>query len=582
MAAFNPDAYLANKPTPPPAFNPDAYLAQKTEVFDPDAYLAAPLIEAEPKPEDQSFLRSVADVPLKAVSGLATGVRLVADAFGAGSDVSNSIKGVEDYIGGLYSAQSKKDSAEISRIMEDAEDKGVGEQVKAAVKAFTIAPIDTIVNALGTSAPAIVAGLGASVLGAGAAVATAAGAGVGTVMGAGTIKGTIYDAVKEELGKTNMPKEQIEARAQAAQDYNGENLDQILMGSALGAIGASTGFEPAIARQVAKQIIAGSVKKQAAVTGAKEFTGEAAQGGQEQLAENIALQREGYDVPTMRGVVGQATLEGLAGAGLGAAAGASEGLEARRAAEVAPTQEPATTGQEQLEVEKVAATLTQQGITDIDPKRVAQLQQVFQSMGLDPGSAQYRAIEAATKEVEDQAKEKAPASEEAQGEQNVGQTISDTSGAGVQVAGQPDTDITPAGVRVAEPDGMVPAGQDVAGVAGGEAAQPVAVTKPPIVDERGAVIPATEKGGNPIAYAGFKTLDEDNNLSSDLAGATFITGMDVPERNKGVGTQLLNSITNWADENGKTLVLVPAAQPDPSMGGLSQEQLKEWYARNGF
>ena len=476
MAAFNPDAYLANKPTPPPAFNPDAYLAQKTEVFDPDAYLAAPLIEAEPKPEDQSFLRSVADVPLKAVSGLATGVRLVADAFGAGSDVSNSIKGVEDYIGGLYSAQSKKDSAEISRIMKDAEDKGVGEQVKAAVKAFTIAPIDTIVNALGTSAPAIVAGLGASVLGTGAAVATAVGAGVGTVMGAGTIKGTIYDAVKEELGKTNMPKEQIEARAQAAQDYNGENLDQILMGSALGAIGASTGFEPAIARQVAKQIIAGSVKKQAAVTGAKEFTGEAAQGGQEQLAKNIALQREGYDVPTMRGVVGQATLEGLAGAGLGAAAGASEGLEARRAAEVAPTQEPATTGQEQLEVEKVAATLTQQGITDIDPERVAQLQQIFQSMGLDPGSAQYRAIEAATKEVEDQAGEKAPASEEAQGEQNVGQTIAKPSGASVPVVGQPDTDITAAGARVAEPDGMVPAGQDVAGAADGEAAQPVAVT----------------------------------------------------------------------------------------------------------
>lgn len=104
----------------------------------------------------------------------------------------------------------------------------------------------------------------------------------------------------------------------------------------------------------------------------------------------------------------------------------------------------------------------------------------------------------------------------------------------------------------------------------------------PIVDERGAVIPATEKGGNPIASAGFKTLDEDNNLSSDLVGATFITGMDVSARNKGAGTQLLNSITNWADENNRTLVLVPAAQPDPSMGGLSQEQLKEWYARNGF
>ena len=430
----------------------------------------APVVKAEPKPEDQSFLRSVADVPLKAVSGLATGVRLVADAFGAGSDVSNSIKGVENYIGDLYSAQSKKDSAEIARIMKDAEDKGVGDQVKAAVKAFTVAPIDTVVNALGTSAPAIVAGLGASVLGAGAVAATAAGAGIGSIMGAGTIKGAIYDAVKEELGKTNMSEKQIEARAQAAQAYNGENLDQILMGSALGAIGASTGFEPAVARQVAKQIIAGSIKKQAAVTGAKEFAGEAAQGGQEQLAQNIALQREGYNVPTMRGVVGQATMEGLAGAGLGAAAGVSEGLEARRAAEAA-AQEPATPEQAPLEVEKIAADLTQRGITNIEPERVAQFQQTFLDMGLDPAQANIRAIEAATLEAE----EKAPASEEAQGEPDAGQTITEPSGDSVQVAGQPDTNAPTGGAGVPESDGMVPAGQDVAGVATGEATQPVAI-----------------------------------------------------------------------------------------------------------
>ena len=503
----------------------EAQQPQRKGIVDPFEVQSAPQIvdpfaepKAEPKPEDQSFLRSVADVPLKAVSGLATGVRLVADAFGAGSDVSNSIKGVENYIGDLYSAQSKKDSAEIARIMKDAEDKGVGDQVKAAVKAFTIAPIDTVVNALGTSAPAILAGLGASVLGAGAVAATAAGAGIGSVMGAGTIKGTIYDAVKEELGKTNMSEKQIEARAQAAQAYNGENLDQILMGSALGAIGASTGFEPAVARQVAKQIIAGSIKKQAAVTGAKEFAGEAAQGGQEQLAQNIALQREGYDVPTMRGVVGQATMEGLAGAGLGAAAGVSEGLEARRAAEAAPSgtdikatgnapsnspivgttkvnigdkesikvtkqdgsveidgiQVTPPTGQKSLEVEKIAADLTKQGITNIEPERVAQFQQTFLDMGLDPAQANIRAIEAATLEVE----EKAPASEEAQGESDAGQTITEPSGDSVQVAGQPDTNAPTGGAGVLESDGMVPAGPDVAGIASGETTQPVAIVDP--------------------------------------------------------------------------------------------------------
>jgi hypothetical protein len=104
----------------------------------------------------------------------------------------------------------------------------------------------------------------------------------------------------------------------------------------------------------------------------------------------------------------------------------------------------------------------------------------------------------------------------------------------------------------------------------------------PIVDERGAIVPSSKKGENPIASAGFKTLDEDNNISDNLVGATFITGMDVSARNKGAGTRLLNAITNWADTNGKTLVLVPSANPDPELGGLSQKQLKAWYARNGF
>lgn len=104
----------------------------------------------------------------------------------------------------------------------------------------------------------------------------------------------------------------------------------------------------------------------------------------------------------------------------------------------------------------------------------------------------------------------------------------------------------------------------------------------PIVDERGAIVPSPKEGEDPIASAGFKTLDEDNNISDNLVGATFITGMDVSARNKGAGTRLLNAITNWADTNGKTLVLVPSANPDPELGGLSQKQLKAWYARNGF
>lgn len=352
MGAFDPDAWLAKKEqqssaTPTP-FDPDAWLAKR----EPAA--AAPVVPAkkEERPEDQSFLRGVADVPLKIAGGVTTGVRMIADAFGADTSVGKTLRNVEGYIADLYSAQSKKDSQEIARIMKEAEDKGVLDQVAAGIKAFSVAPVDMLSNALGTAAPAIVAGLATTLGGAPAVAATAARLGVGAMMGAGTTKGAIYDATKEILKeKTNLSDKEIEVRAVAAQEYGGKNLDQILIGTGLGALGSATAVEPMLARQLAKGIASKeSVKeaikqasaketataakrgviKQGAITGGKELATEFPQGAQEQLAQNIAQQREGFDTPTMRGVVGQGTLEGLAGLGMGAITGGREAYTAKR------------------------------------------------------------------------------------------------------------------------------------------------------------------------------------------------------------------------------------------------------------
>ena len=210
---------------------------------------------ASAQPKEQSQLRQVADVPLKIGAGVVGGVRMVTDAFGANNPVSQNLKGMEGYISDLFSAQSKKDSAEISRIMKDAEDKGVGDQLKAAVNAFSTAPIDFLANALGTAAPAIAAGMAGAVLRLGAAGVGAMQAGTGATMGAGIIKGSIYDAVKEELKKTDMSPEQVEARAQKAQEYGGENLDSILAGAALTGLASTVGIDPIIARGLSKKII---------------------------------------------------------------------------------------------------------------------------------------------------------------------------------------------------------------------------------------------------------------------------------------------------------------------------------------
>jgi hypothetical protein len=251
-------------------------------------------------------------------------VRAITEAFGADNPVAENLRGVEDFLDSLLSAQSKADSEEIARLMKEAEDGGFAEQVGAALKGIAIAPIDFMANAVGTVIPAAAAAL----LAGPGLVGTAAAIGTGAVMGAGIGKGAIYDAVKDEMLKQGLTEEQAESAADEAQSYGGENLDQIALGTILGGWAAKSGLEPALARMLSTKAAEGVAKKgilKGAVSGAvTEAIPEAAQGGQEQLARNIALQREGVDVPTMRGVVGAGTLEGLAGGMAGAGVGAVE------------------------------------------------------------------------------------------------------------------------------------------------------------------------------------------------------------------------------------------------------------------
>jgi len=182
--------------------------------FDP----TQPFEEVE-SPEEQGIIRQVADIPLGIARGGVTGI---------------------------------EDQQEISRIMKDAEDKGFGEQVKAGIKAFSIAPVDIMSQALGTMAPVIATGLAGSAAKLGALGMRAVQAGVGAGMGAGMIKGEIYNEVKNELVNSGIAEDAAEKAAVEAQSYGGKNLDQILLGAGLGA--ASTlGAEGIITRILTKQ-----------------------------------------------------------------------------------------------------------------------------------------------------------------------------------------------------------------------------------------------------------------------------------------------------------------------------------------
>ena len=276
---------------------------------------------AEAAQGSSGFFRQALDVPVQVAKGAATGTRFIADVFGADNPVSQQISGVEDYLDGLLSAQSKQDQQEVSRIMQEAEDKGLGDQIRAGLKAFTVAPLDFVSNAFGTSIPVLAAGL---LTPAGAAVGTAArvATGVGVLTGVGITKDAAYTAVYDELLSSGIAETEARAAAKEAQAYSGENLDSIALGGFLGGLASKFGLEATVFKTgVGSKLAAPAMAKTIASTSVKEAIPEAMQGGQEQLTRNVALQREGFDVPTTRGVATAATLEGTVGAPIGAAAG---------------------------------------------------------------------------------------------------------------------------------------------------------------------------------------------------------------------------------------------------------------------
>ena len=305
---------------------------------------AAPIAPSPERPlpdaSERNLLReAVVDPAAQVFKGAATGVRFLTDVLGADNPISRTVGGAEDFFDSLLSAQSKRDQQEVARILEEAEDKGLGDQIKAGLQALTVAPVDLIANAFGTSVPTLAAGLlgSATRVGAGA-IAT----GVGALTGVGITKSAVYEAVLQELVSSGVSEENAKEAAKEAQAYGGENLDNIALGGALGALAARFGLEDAvftraIGRRLAKEVPEKGIEE-AAKSGViarasrralEEAIPEALQGGQEQFAQNIALQREGFDTPTLRGVAAGATLEGAVGAPVGAIAEAAPELASK-------------------------------------------------------------------------------------------------------------------------------------------------------------------------------------------------------------------------------------------------------------
>ena len=275
-----------------------------------------------PQAEPRGNLRAIGDTAVQFGKGAVTGVRMLSDVFGADNAVSGGLRSATEALDGLLSASAKQDQRRVAEILQEAEGKGWMEQIGIGLKAAGVAPGALLAQAAGTAVPTIAASMLPGVGQAGLIGRLGMAAGVGAAQGGGVIKGSIYETTKDELLKAGASEEEAEARAVQAQEYGGPNTGQIAMGAGIGALAGSTGLERAAAA-----LRAGVTRAPAGIIGrttggaATEAVPEFVQGGQEKFATNTALANEGFDVDPMSGVVAGATLEGVAGAGLGAAFG---------------------------------------------------------------------------------------------------------------------------------------------------------------------------------------------------------------------------------------------------------------------
>jgi hypothetical protein len=309
------------------AYNPADFELVETPAGSASPYNPADfeLVEA---PEGSGFWRQAADLPVSAAGGVITGLKGMTDLFGANNPVSQELAGYQEFYRQSLSPEAQADQQEVARIMQEAQDKGVWEQVKAGARAFAVAPLDTAAQSLGTMAPIVATGVAGRAFGLGAKGVQAVQAGAGAGMNTGIVKDSIYQDTKNFLLQSGKSEEEADRVALEAQSYGGQNIDQLLIAAGLGAADALFGAEKILGNAISKSggRVTGGVVAGALKTGVSEGVPEAAQGGQEAMAPNIALQRQGYAVPTMRGVASSATMEGLSGFMAGAPVGAAEGM----------------------------------------------------------------------------------------------------------------------------------------------------------------------------------------------------------------------------------------------------------------
>ena len=294
------------------------------EVDAPDpntAWQWANYTHAQPAPKTAGF--SLKDLGISFGQGAVGSTETITNVAGAGNAASQYLGDVNERLSKQYTPERQAELLRQQERMNKAEQSGSTlEELKAGVQNIAEAPLQSIAQGVGSFVPyipAIFGGPVAAALGlseravvAANLVAKAYAPVVGTAQGAGSVKGAIYDAVYKAEIADKVPEAEARQKADAAQEYTGQNLDQIALGAGLGYIASKGGIEKYFTKE-GREKAGQALLPRVGTAVSEEFLTEGAQGGQERLASNLALQRTGRDVPTFQGVAGQAFQEGLIG-----------------------------------------------------------------------------------------------------------------------------------------------------------------------------------------------------------------------------------------------------------------------------
>ena len=228
------------------------------------------------------------------------------DFFGTGTDLSKGLGEAQSYLEKGISPERQAEMARRNELQDRAAKSGsLFQEAKAFVGGVTEAPIQSLAQALGSSVPAIVAGI--ATLPAQAPAALALGVGtiaklaVGAMQGVGEMKGGVFDVVKAEYMKQGKTEQEAEALAIKSSEYSRETALQTGGAALLGALDAVTGAEPSVAKAIRK------------VSPTGELTKEARDAGIAALGKE-PIKAPSYLGQLAKGVVTEAPLEGAQGA----------------------------------------------------------------------------------------------------------------------------------------------------------------------------------------------------------------------------------------------------------------------------